>query len=192
MLAAALGVCMTASNASATNILANAGFETGALSPWFEGGLGAHWTVDDDDAHSGTYSARDVGNYSINQTFGAVAGTDINEISFWMRHPFHANAPTAYTFSYSDSTSAQFLVFSTSSDWQFFDVTAQLDTAKSLVGFNIFGFSGTTGPIELTRVDDVVIDADVGGVPEPATWALMIAGFGLAGSALRRRVAATA
>ncbi len=28
------------------------------------------------------------------------------------------------------------------------------------------------------------------GVPEPATWALMLAGFGLAGSALRRRTAA--
>jgi hypothetical protein len=31
-----------------------------------------------------------------------------------------------------------------------------------------------------------------GGVPEPATWALMIAGFGLAGSALRRRRATAA
>jgi hypothetical protein len=29
--------------------------------------------------------------------------------------------------------------------------------------------------------------ADVTGVPEPASWALMIAGFGLAGAALRRR-----
>ena len=35
-------------------------------------------------------------------------------------------------------------------------------------------------------------DATVGGVPEPATWALMIGGFGLAGAALRRRRAATA
>jgi hypothetical protein len=28
--------------------------------------------------------------------------------------------------------------------------------------------------------------ASVGGVPEPAAWALMISGFGLAGAALRR------
>lgn len=34
------------------------------------------------------------------------------------------------------------------------------------------------------RTGDVVVG---GGVPEPATWALMIAGFGLAGVALRRR-----
>jgi len=27
------------------------------------------------------------------------------------------------------------------------------------------------------------------GVPEPASWALMIAGFGLAGATLRRRLA---
>lgn len=30
-------------------------------------------------------------------------------------------------------------------------------------------------------------DGLTGGVPEPATWALMIAGFGLAGAGLRRR-----
>ncbi|MBU1378438.1 MAG: PEPxxWA-CTERM sorting domain-containing protein [Alphaproteobacteria bacterium] len=34
--------------------------------------------------------------------------------------------------------------------------------------------------------------ADPGAIPEPATWALMIAGFGLAGTALRRRRAVVA
>lgn len=35
-------------------------------------------------------------------------------------------------------------------------------------------------------------DVTVAGVPEPATWALLIAGFGLAGAGLRRRSFATA
>ena len=34
--------------------------------------------------------------------------------------------------------------------------------------------------------------SDVGAVPEPATWAMMIGGFGLVGAAMRRRAAATA
>jgi hypothetical protein len=35
-----------------------------------------------------------------------------------------------------------------------------------------------------------VIFEPPGGVPEPATWAMMIVGFGAAGSVLRRRYAA--
>jgi hypothetical protein len=35
-------------------------------------------------------------------------------------------------------------------------------------------------------------DGNVGGVPEPAIWALMIGGFGLTGAALRRRRTAAA
>jgi hypothetical protein len=34
--------------------------------------------------------------------------------------------------------------------------------------------------------------APVGGVPEPATWAMMLVGFGAAGAALRRRRIAVA
>jgi hypothetical protein len=37
-----------------------------------------------------------------------------------------------------------------------------------------------------------VVGVGAGGVPEPASWALMIGGFGLAGAALRRRKALVA
>jgi hypothetical protein len=37
------------------------------------------------------------------------------------------------------------------------------------------------------RFDTLNVTSDVGAVPEPATWAMMIMGFGLAGAAVRRR-----
>jgi hypothetical protein len=41
-------------------------------------------------------------------------------------------------------------------------------------------------------LDSVQLDIGAGAVPEPATWAMMIAGFGLAGTAMRRRRSAAA
>ena len=43
----------------------------------------------------------------------------------------------------------------------------------------------SNGPWAFT--DEVRFDGAAAGVPEPASWALMIGGFGLAGAALRRR-----
>ena len=53
-------------------------------------------------------------------------------------------------------------------------------TAKSI------NFAGTAGR---TGFDDITFGSDVagGGVPEPASWAMLIAGFGLVGAAARRR-----
>lgn len=57
--------------------------------------------------------------------------------------------------------------------------------APLVVGFGIF-ISSNSGPF---TVDNVVYSrpASLGAVPEPASWALMIAGFGMAGAGLRRR-----
>ncbi len=55
---------------------------------------------------------------------------------------------------------------------------------------------GDTLAFKFTRIPDGYSDATIavsaiggrgGAVPEPATWAMMIAGFGLAGATLRRR-----
>jgi hypothetical protein len=73
--------------------------------------------------------------------------------------------------------------------------------------FSSAGTANITGPVDFVfaynsfgqPAKDFVVDrvyfattADTRGVPEPATWALMIGGFGLAGAALRRRRLAAA
>ena len=47
----------------------------------------------------------------------------------------------------------------------------------------------SAGFVDYIRVYDTA-NATPGGVPEPATWAMMIVGFGVAGSAMRRRKSA--
>jgi len=92
--------------------------------------------------------------------------------------------------------------------FSFFDglnTTTQTVTLDTLPGLQTFTFN-KTGLVSLSfkavttnevQTDNFVLNAPGGtvggtGVPEPATWALMLAGFGLAGSALRRRRAVAA
>ena len=44
-----------------------------------------------------------------------------------------------------------------------------------------------TGPVNVDKFSFAGLWTDVGGVPEPGTWAMMIAGVGLLGATLRRR-----
>lgn len=86
-----------------------------------------------------------------------------------------------------------------------FSSTAVLDTTgPTFLTFNWSGIDtvrfsiaggvqnrGLGGGGDYFAVDDLSISV-AAAVPEPASWALMIAGFGLVGAAMRRRVAATA
>jgi hypothetical protein len=54
----------------------------------------------------------------------------------------------------------------------------------------VFGANGNANSQIGPLLDNVVLST--GAVPEPATWAMMIAGFGIAGASLRRRKSAVA
>ena len=65
-------------------------------------------------------------------------------------------------------------------------------TGLSLTGAN-HTIEFDQGPLHgWTFVSEITFDGKSSGVPEPATWAMMIAGFGLVGATLRRRRAAFA
>lgn len=63
----------------------------------------------------------------------------------------------------------------------------------NLAGFQTFTFNlGGLTSVRISSaspfaIDNVVLDQVTGAVPEPATWAMMIGGFGLVGGAVRRR-----
>jgi len=77
----------------------------------------------------------------------------------------------------------------------FSEATGGLDATGSTNGnviLRIDLLQGGYAGFDNLRVVASNIEGDVGGVPEPSTWALMIGGFGLAGGALRRRRAVAA
>jgi hypothetical protein len=177
---AALALLGNAPQARAGEILVNPGFETGSLSPWFQDrnfGGSVNWMVTNSDSHSGTFSATNNGNLELRQNFAGVPAALITDVSFWARHPDPTVGPLAFDFFYSDGTDDEFLVNTSGSGWNFFDVTSNLDTTKTLTGFSVFGNSDG-----VTFVDDLNI---LTSLPEPSCLALL--GLGLGGLAAWRR-----
>lgn len=177
--------------ARADNLLQNPGFEDGVLAPWFNARTEfcfdtcIPWAVTSSDHHSGNFSAMDTGNIELRQNFAATPTSMIDQVSFWLRHPAGGSLPTAFDFFYSDGTDFEFLVFTSTSGWEFFNVTSSLSPGRSLVGFSIWGVT----PNFVTFVDDLVINANTQ-VPEPGSLVLLGSGLlGVAGG-MRRKLRA--
>jgi len=74
-----------------------------------------------------------------------------------------------------------------------YNSTVSLNHSSDLLTMQeIFGVTGTKlgGAANATDLSDLFKPGAIGGVPEPASWALMLGGFGLVGGAIRRRKAA--
>lgn len=173
---------LMATSAFAGQLIVNGGFETGGLSPWFNGrdfcgGTCSLWAVTATNPHTGLFSAMDIGNIELKQTFTPTPGSSITGVSFWI---FSGAGLNAFDLFYTDGTDAEFTVLPTPDVWTFEDVTSSVDTTKTLMGFSVFG----TDPSFTTFVDDVSVTS---AVPEPSSL-LMIGGgiLALAGSVRRK------
>ena len=67
-----------------------------------------------------------------------------------------------------------------------------LSIAVADIRYAIFGARGPAVNGSSVFADNLTVTPQLANVPEPGSWALLIAGFGAAGGALRRRSAMTA
>jgi PEP-CTERM motif len=169
---------LAGSAARADQILINPGFETGSLSPWVNGrdfGGTVPWAITSTDCHSGSFCAEDTGNIELEQTFSAVSTSSITDVAFWAEHPDASVTALAVEFFYQGGGDDQFIVNTTGTGWNSFDVTADLRSGAQLVGFSIFGNSAG-----VTLADDFSITANTTATPEPSSALLLAAGLALA------------
>ena len=79
-------------------------------------------------------------------------------------------------------------------------LVGEIGGVYQFLGANFSGSAWGTGTLNLfywdsnagDNTDFITVDVSSGVVPEPASWAMLIAGFGLVGAAARRRRATTA
>ncbi|TRW18264.1 PEPxxWA-CTERM sorting domain-containing protein [Glacieibacterium frigidum] len=124
-------------------------------------------------------------------TFGGATGTN------FLTGTFSGSAVTAQidgtTANYGVAQPPAFVTFT--SDFLDFSQSTARDLAFAITGINptvsAGSFDGGVGSFAGTITGSFSADQFAGGglpvVPEPATWALMIGGFGMVGTAMRRR-----
>jgi hypothetical protein len=180
-----------------TNIVQNPGFETGSLAPWVSNGAANHpWGIGpvETAVHSGSYNAQTgcVGPQCTDETNLATAA--------YLYQDLATTAGDTYSLSFyfggAGANDELKVLFGSGVvlDLVNSDIVSNNGTVETLYTVNnLMATSSTTRLMFLGRqdpgydgLDDVSVMAAGGGVPEPATWALMLIGVGAAGGALRR------
>jgi hypothetical protein len=164
---------------------------------------------------TGTFSGVNGGPFTnVDATFTGIADTNnvtTNGFSFYTQlSSLQAVSPTAGVFNITDPSFFYInpfgyagLEFGAFDDTSFFsgnnDALIGYDGKSSVATTPIEYFSGINatfntdrGSVTITQAVNGTFAASVAGaVPEPATWAMMIGGFGMVGGAMRRRRVST-
>ncbi len=182
---AALLLALSASPAAAAvGLVTNGGFEIGSFTGWAQSGALAFTSVNTASANTGTYGASFSPNRagSITQTLTTVPGASYT-IRFDLLHVLAIATPlNAFDATFDGVTLLSL------SDVGALPYTTYSFTSVATGPATILSFTFRDTRATVFRLDNVSVStAPVVTVPEPATWALMIGGFGLVGGALRRR-----
>lgn len=197
--AALAGVMLSPSGASAQ--IVNGNFESGTTAPWvtegaISSGIQALFAAPDGGAGAMFGFTQDnmVGRFS--QTFNLAAGGAFDVAFFLGRGEVTSGSnDVALTFRalVDGQVIADQLPGAVGSVPFFTQFTPYAASVNLSAGSHVLAFEFSRGPSGFLRGPYFILDA-VGvapsaapGVPEPANWALMIAGFGVAGAAARRR-----
>jgi hypothetical protein len=161
----------------------NGGFETGDFTGWIQSGNTDFTGVDTFFPHTGDYAAF-FGNAgstgSISQSLTTTPGQEYT-ISFWLMN--EEGDPNSFEAAFGGIT---LMTLTDAPDFPYtlYTFTQTASSASTLLSFT-FRQDST-----FWDLDDVSVVA--AGIPEPATWAMMMLGLGMAGIAIRRQRRRTA
>lgn len=171
---AANGLGPVSSISSCKDVSKSASFTTGNLvsgGDWTNSCFGFYSVDVDLAAGTLTLTGLEIGNYeSAFLDISGIVGTTIS--NFIAVGPNNLFDPAGYSGAFATAVPTPTLTFTASSlriEWTAFGGTAPNDQ---------FAFGGTANNVSVFSF---------GAVPEPANWALLIAGFGLTGAAMRRK-----
>jgi hypothetical protein len=203
-IAALITACALSASAHAANLIANGGFETGDTSGWTQSDSGSgSWFVITNGgttpvagfstpfltgggAFTATTDQGGPGSHDLSQTLTLAGGA--YTLSFDARGEDQSGSgglPEQEYVVNVDGVDISGIL--NDSSWSHFSFNLSLGAGAHTIDFHenddlLFYEAG---------VDNVSLTGS-GAVPEPATWTMMIGGFGLAGAALRRRRALAA
>lgn len=190
LLAGAAMALVASVSANAAELVTNGGFETGDLSGWTHSGgfAGVQCPGPSFAVNSGNCSYFD-GNIGANSVLSQIVATvsgQSYDYSFWLQSD--GRTPNSFTASLGGVVLASLSNVAAAGYTHFAGTVVAASSNATLS----FGFRNDPG---FLFFDDVSLVSGAAAIPEPASWALMLAGFMGAGAAIRanrRRRAAAA